>query len=304
MTDSRLHEIVRPGMDGNVVLLGFPRDTGVEINGGRTGSAQGPEQFRSWLKRFGTLANPEEDADLSTISISDAGDIPPGCSHEEAHLALAEKTAEILRRGGTPFVVGGGNDQSYPNASALLNCRPGLPVGVVNVDAHLDVRPLKDGRAHSGSPFRLLLEDVRFQGENFIEFASQGSQCSREHAEYVLRKKGRILWLSKLQEHGNAAHAFRETIGNLSWSRPSLFVSFDLDAVSANEAPGVSCPGVLGLSAFDAVQIARLSGQHPAVELFDLSEYNPAIESERTGRLAVAIFYYFCLGFAARKRAP
>jgi arginase family enzyme len=48
-------------------------------------------------------------------------------------------------------------------------------VGVINIDAHFDVRPLlADNKAHSGSPFRQLLEDARFDGHYFLEFASQG----------------------------------------------------------------------------------------------------------------------------------
>lgn len=63
--------------------------------------------------------------------------------------------------GSVPFVIGGGNDQSYPNVSALMAacCQGSSSIGVVNVDAHLDVRPLKQGKVHSGSPFRLMLED-------------------------------------------------------------------------------------------------------------------------------------------------
>ena len=65
--------------------------------------------------------------------------------------------------------IGGSNDQSYPNASALLTVSP-TRVGVINIDSHFDVRPLKEGKAHSGSPFRLLLEDPRFlpKGGQFI----------------------------------------------------------------------------------------------------------------------------------------
>jgi arginase family enzyme len=66
----------------------------------------------------------------------------------------------VLLEGVIPFVVGGSNDQSYPNASALLDHATDnvsflisfeltagfLPqVFVVNIDAHLDVRPLKEG---------------------------------------------------------------------------------------------------------------------------------------------------------------
>lgn len=301
MNDIRLWDTIRSGISGDIVVLGFPHDQGVEINRGRIGARLGPENFRSWLQGFGMVHNPERDIDLSALSIADAGDIPAEIPLATAHIRLTQKVGSILEKGGIPFVVGGGNDQSYPNASALLHHHEGNPVGVINVDAHLDVRPLKDGRAHSGSSFRLLLEDNRFKGENFIEFGAQGSQCSEEHAEYVRRKNGRILWLDDIQKQGPTVDSFKASLGDLAADCSSLFVSFDLDSIAGSDAPGVSCPGVLGLSARDAISIAWRSGLHPLVSLFDLSEYNPAIEDERTGRLAAGMFYNFCLGVASRK---
>jgi len=297
MVDKR--DIIRPGVAGDIVLLGFPHDQGVQINGGRVGARSGPERFRYHMHRFGTVRNPQMNIDLTQVAITDAGDVPAGCPLEEAHADLTRRTEAILANGGIPFVVGGGNDQSYPNAAALLNRNPGQPVGVINIDAHLDVRPLKQNRAHSGSPFRLLLEDGRFDGENFIEFASQGSQCSREHADYVRAKNGRILWLDEVRR-SDSINAFREYLGKLAWRCPAIFVSFDLDAIGGADAPGVSCPGIVGLSAREALTIAYIAGSHPRVTLFDLSEYNPDVEEYRTGRLAAGIFYYFCLGAASR----
>ena len=97
------------------------------------------------------------------------------------------------------IVIGGGNDQSYCNASALMQQQPDLGnIGVVNIDAHLDARPLLDGNlAHSGSPFRQLLTDTAFNGV-FYEFAVQGNQCSAEHAEFVQEHGGSLAWLSKV----------------------------------------------------------------------------------------------------------
>jgi len=301
--DPTLKDIIQPGQEGTVVLLGFPCDTGVEINGGRPGARHGPEKFRSWIRRYGTIDNPETNIDLSSITLADAGDIPAGLPLDQSHAALTRQTASIIQKGGIPFVVGGGNDQSYPNACALLDSKPDIPVGVINIDAHLDVRPLKDGQAHSGSPFRLLLEDSRFAGEQFIEFAAQGSQVSREHACYVQDKGTHIIWYSEVSRGDEAAQAFRNALGRLTWECDSLFVSFDLDSTRASDAPGVSCPGIMGLRAKEAFEMAFSAGAHPKVDLFDLSEYNPLIEEERTGRLAVGIFYHFCLGVASRKRA-
>lgn len=77
-------------------------------------------------------------------------------------LLLSHWAASSLA-GVIPFMVGGSNDQSYSNASGLLdhhtdNVRSPAPdsmsdpfdwhalqVFVVNIDAHLDVRPLKEG---------------------------------------------------------------------------------------------------------------------------------------------------------------
>ena len=113
---------------------------------------------------------------------------------------MRTKVGTILGGGAIPFVVGGGNDQSYPNGSALLDhakgyvcaqsppLSPNSKVGIINIDAHLDVRPLKDGKTHSGSPFRQLLEDERFSGKNFVEFAAQGNQCSADHVAYIAHK--------------------------------------------------------------------------------------------------------------------
>lgn len=53
--------------------------------------------------------------------------------------------------------IGGSNDQSYCNVLALMQAYPEAKIGVINLDSHFDVRPLNKGKAHSGSPFRLML---------------------------------------------------------------------------------------------------------------------------------------------------
>lgn len=77
-------------------------------------------------------------------------------------------------------------------------------IGVINIDAHLDVRPLLLDESqdrtvmHSGSPFRCLLEDRKWTGK-FVEFAAQGAQCSGAHVDYVHSKGGEIFWLRDIE---------------------------------------------------------------------------------------------------------
>lgn len=108
----------------------------------------------------------------------------------------------------------------------------------MNIDAHLDVRPLLQpgDRLHSGSPFRQLLEDPRFHTEGgqaadtsgrFFEYAVQGHQCSAEHVAYARSKGTQFYWLTKdLRKPGaDPIQIFRE----LLLTKENFFVSFDLD---------------------------------------------------------------------------
>ena len=57
-----------------------------------------------------------------------------------------------------------------------ISFSPYFSLSLSTVDAHLDVRPLKLGKVHSGSPFRQMLEDLRFiHSGKFIEFGAQGA---------------------------------------------------------------------------------------------------------------------------------
>eukprot|EP01006_Ploeotia_vitrea_P041494 TRINITY_DN66541_c3_g1_i1.p1 TRINITY_DN66541_c3_g1~~TRINITY_DN66541_c3_g1_i1.p1 ORF type:complete len:401 (-),score=142.49 TRINITY_DN66541_c3_g1_i1:81-1283(-) len=189
----------------------------------------------------------------------------------------------------------------------MLDCFTGGRCTVINVDAHLDVRPMKMGLEHSGSPFRRLLENERFidstAGNRFVEFAAQGSQCSAEHAQFVTKRCGpnSIVWLTRdiRSRHMSADAVFEKRLSQAV--RSNLFVSFDLDSVCAADAPGVSCPGTVGLSAAEAMAMCRLAGRQPGIKLMDLSEFNPLIEDYNTGRLCVNMFYSFLVGLAQQR---
>eukprot|EP01130_Rhizamoeba_saxonica_P013443 TRINITY_DN573_c0_g1_i5.p1 TRINITY_DN573_c0_g1~~TRINITY_DN573_c0_g1_i5.p1 ORF type:complete len:255 (-),score=46.92 TRINITY_DN573_c0_g1_i5:117-881(-) len=250
---------------------------------------------------MGALVNIEYGYDIRHLRIHDSGDIDPDheLSLEQCHELLKQKVAHIISEGKLPFVIGGGNDQSYANAAGLMDTLDCESVGVINIDAHLDVRPLKEGKVHSGSPFYLLLEDEKFNtnGGCFTEFGVQGSQCSAEHWEYVKSKPNtEVLFLSQVRIEG-VQPSFKRF---LSTSGKNLFVSFDVDSISSRDCPGVSCPANVGFTSEEALVIAEASGKCKKVKLFDISEYNPDIEEYRTGRLLVLMFYHFLLGYSQR----
>eukprot|EP01135_Chromosphaera_perkinsii_P007857 Nk52_evm49s1020 gene=Nk52_evmTU49s1020 len=310
--DPRMGDLIveKSVLDGeeDVVLIGFPYDEGVDRNGGRVGAAKGPETMRKYLMKMGCLHNLEYGVDLRGLNIADFGDVEvEGKDFESVHSQLSSKVAKVLEgangKCSVPFVVGGGNDESFSNVKPLLSKYKSEKIAVINIDAHLDVRPLNDQKAHSGSPFRQMLEheDYSTEKDNFVVFAAQGSQCSADHVNFMEGKKGRVVWLKEVEEQtrklGSMATYFNSFLNSFG-DDAQIFVSFDLDSVRGSEAPGVSCASSLGLSAQDAIEIMLVSGKHPNVKLVDLSEFNPEIEDYRTGKLVANMFYYFCLGRA------
>lgn len=297
-----------------VVLIGFPYDEGCVRNGGRAGAKLGPVAFRRFAAVLGPAFNPEYDVDLQRVKVFDLGDVGRDdggdVELEDAHKALEAAVTFCLSCHKIPFVVGGGNDQSAPNGRGALahlkkkqnssaSQTPTL-LGVINIDAHLDVRPKINGKVHSGTPFRELLEHDGGGLCHLVEFACQGQQCSKEHANFVTAHGGELFWLTQLS--APRVDAFAIALDRaMSKSNGSVFVSFDIDAVQGSDCPGVSCPGSVGLSAQDAIDISLASGKHPGVMLMDISELNPAVEDYRSPRLAVMMFYHFLMGVAHRK---
>src|SRR5438270_3108747 len=151
--DPRLGEVVefwrgdaaalRPG---RAVLIGFPQDEGVRRNGGRVGAAEAPDAIRKWLYRL-TPGDPARGHDLRTAPPLDAGNLRITADLEESQEALAEVVADLLTRGVFPVVLGGGHETAYGVFLGYVKAH--RAVGIINIDAHLDVRPPLDGKAHS-----------------------------------------------------------------------------------------------------------------------------------------------------------
>lgn len=302
-----------------IALIGFPFDEGTIRNGGRGGSRNGPSVFRYHLYKIGCIPNPEFGNDVAqNVVIYDCGDIDNSLSYDAAHCAVSNVVEMALHQKLIPFIIGGSNDESFFNFQGMakyLEQHNALydNFGVINIDAHFDVRPQKNGEEHSGSPFRMLLDSDLYQRNkgHFTEFAVQGHQCSESQYEYIRKKTNtKVLWLSehlrrKEKFHGlSVGQQFRECMDEMSGKgNRKLFVSFDVDSIRQSDCPGVSCPTPIGLTAEEAGDICFKSGQNRNVMMMDMSEFNPEAESYGTGKLLSWMFYCFVLGISSRKSA-
>jgi formiminoglutamase len=280
--DPRLGEVVKWQADdyasANVVLLDCPQDEGVRRNGGRTGAAAAPDAICNFLYRLVAPAG---------VSLFDLGSTIIQPTLEETHDVQQQIVRQIIADGKTLISLGGGNDISYPDCAGLAQVEPDLLA--FNVDAHLDVRenPIRN----SGTPYRMLLEEGHLKPENFYEMAYQPFSVAESHLKY-LRDKGAtaytLQWLHKRGLMEIFLHVLEENKTN------AIYWGIDMDSVRVADAPGVSAPNVLGLTADELCQIASEAGRDQRSRLFEITEVNPAYDIDaRTCRLAAAAIWIF-----------
>jgi len=300
--DRRLKHIILPwedGIEAQLALVGVPFDEAITAGGGRAGASEGPDAIRQALKRYGTTYCIEHEIDFSNLKIVDCGDLEvvPGDT-EETHARLSSVVLSLLQRGTLPITLGGGHDLSFATIRALVE-NSESPVGGINVDAHLDLRPVTDGVITSGAPFRRALEVLsdNFPGSCFVELGMVGHSNAKAHCDYLKKQGGTLLPLTQLRAEG--AEASMKVA--LQQAGDSAFFSIDIDAVQQAFAPGCSAPAPVGLTPDEVTSLAYWAGASPTIKLFDLMEVCPRFDLDgRTARLAASILSYFFTGFAQR----
>jgi formimidoylglutamase len=253
-----------------------PTDEGVRRNGGRVGAAQAPDEIRKYFRR---LALPLRLYQPKAPGLFDHGNLQ-GHTLEDVHESARAAVAEYVRRGCFVIGLGGGHDVTYPLVKGTREATGSF--GLVNIDAHLDVRPKKNGLHHSGSSFRLLVEEGIVAGADFVEFGIQPLAAAKEHAEWVTDQGGHLHYLYAVQSEGVVRNFGLATAG-----LPSYYLSFDIDSVRASDAPGCSAPSPVGLTAEEALAICATAATSGRLRGFDVVETNPLFDVDgHTSRLA------------------
>jgi formiminoglutamase len=288
--DTRLGSVVEKQSsryeEASLILLGCPQDEGVRRNGGRPGASRAPDAIRQCLYR---LASPY-DADGRAPHMFDLGNTLIQPDLEATHEIHQQIIQQVIRDGKQIIVLGGGNDLSYPDCAGLAAEYPN-PLAF-NVDAHFDVRdsPVR----HSGTPYRQLLEEARILPKNFYEVGNQPFANSPIYRQYLVEKGVQVSDLETLRNTGISPF-FQHALSHSS--AEVIFWGVDLDSVRVADAPGVSAPNPLGMSAEELCQITRIAGCDPRSRIIEFTEVNPEFDvDQRTCRLTAVAIYYFLLG--------
>lgn len=287
---SHIHQALVTGC--RVAIIGLPDDLGVRLNGGRPGAAEGPRAFRAALSRYG-VAQPQG---FSWPGIFDAGDVEPAAGHGESalletHARIEEATKAVLELGLFPVAIGGGHDLTLPFVRAVKRHAGAGVFGGVYFDAHLDVRE----NVGSGMPFRRLMEEGCGP---VLNVGYDALANSAEHVGWFLEHGGELAdedWAGTLDEadEPELGASFMSPLEGAE----KLFCSFDMDALDASSAPGVSAMNPCGMSVRDARRGLFVVCSDPRLACLDFMELSPAQDgSGRTARVAAHLFLHALMG--------
>jgi formiminoglutamase len=222
------------------------------------------------------------------LKIFDLGDLIMSPTLEETHQQHEDIVYQILNDGKTVIVLGGGNDISYPDCSALSRIT-NRSLTAFNIDSHFDVRDSYP--RNSGTPYRQLLEGDYLHPPHFYEIACKEITNSPVYRKYLEEKGVSIYTLDQVRQTG--IKPLFEKILDTSTTE-AIFWGFDIDVVRANDAPGVSASYPVGLTAEEICQIAALAGQDGRSRVFEITEVNPKYDIDgRTAKLAAMMIIYF-----------
>jgi formiminoglutamase len=294
----RWHQVVRPAASADgpgVAIAGFACDAGVRRNHGRPGAAAGPQELRRML---GNLAW----HGAASHRLYDAGDV--GCDAddlEDAQHEYAELVAELLRAGHTPIGLGGGHEiawAAYQGAALALAGDARLDrLGIVNFDAHLDIRlPETPGRGTSGTPFLQIAESRAASGLEFRYLCIGASSASNTAA---LFDRAAALGADVVLDVDAGEIATEARIRDFIDHCSAVYLTFCLDVLPAATAPGVSAPSALGVPLQRAIALLRVviaacarDGSTGKLLMADIAELNPTFdEAGRTARTAARIVH-------------
>jgi formiminoglutamase len=292
----RWHHVVRPvGVEPGVALVGFACDAGVVRNLGRAGAAEGPAALRRALANLAWHA-------ASRSSLYDAGDVRcDGDALEAAQQAYAGRIATLLQAGHFPIGLGGGHEIAWAGYQGLARALDGDPrferLGIVNFDAHLDLRLApRPGVGTSGTPFLQMADSRNAQQLPFRYFCLGISRAANTRA---LLERAAGLGV-EIVEDVEAPDALAEArLERFIAESSAVYLTLCLDVLPACVAPGVSAPAALGVELGRIVRllrhVLRCCGHGRAgsrLLMADVAELNPRHDADgRTARAAARLVH-------------
>jgi formiminoglutamase len=280
-------------------LMGLPY-SGASIN--PSGAYGAPESVRLAF-RYNTTYSPDWDVDLRDLRARDLGDVGghlTDVAAAHAKLEAAVAAASAIEPRFVPVLIGGDHSVSAPAVRGFCAANPGKRVGVINIDAHLDVRNFEHG-PHNGTPFRAILTGgLPIAGRNFVELGIHGFMNSASYIRWVKEQGATVITAREVWRRG-MDDCIAEALRIAGDGTDHIYLSVDIDCLSYPWAIGTAATSPEGLSAWQLLEAVFACGRDPKVAAMDLVEIDPGRDvKDLTSRTGCSVILSFLAGLYRR----
>ncbi len=267
--------------NSNIGLLGYACDEGVRRNNGRVGAVDGPNAIREQLAKLSWHSNK---------NVSDYGDVI--CLQNNMEITqnvFSDIVQGIIDSGQLSIGMGGGHDLAYGHFCGIhkaLKNSIKSKIGILNFDAHFDLRP-PSKNTNSGTPFYQILKEFKSDVKYLVIGLQRSANplslyeiAGEVGADFIPIEDCNILNLDKIYR----------ILDNFFEQCETIYISVDLDGFTSSDAPGVSAPGPFGFSIVFFKIIFEYILTTKKVIAIDIVELNPTHDiNSITAKLASQI---------------
>lgn len=217
-------------------VIGFASEAGVGRNKGRLGSKEGPQALRKALSGLSTPRDFQNIKDLGDI-IVDGDDLEAG------QALLGQHVDNALSRHDRVIVFGGGHETAYGSYLGLSAHYPDKRIGIINLDAHLDLRNVGSNGPSSGTPFN----QIRVLSPETFDYLCIGA--ARESNTQALISRAADWGVNIIYDHEliSDIRCADKAIAKMSERCDLIYLTIDIDLMPHYQAPGVSAPAARGV---------------------------------------------------------
>lgn len=255
--DSELTEAERDPARARFTVIPVPLERTVSYG---SGTAAGPAAIiaaSNELERLTAGREPCTEGIHTEAPLDCEGPLP------DVMARLAARTQSAVAAGRVPVTLGGEHSLSYGAVMGVMRAT-GRPLGVVQIDAHADLRAAYQGERHSHASVMHLLagEGVRLAQFGVRAFSQEEADARAAHGVFFRDAEELVT---------GAVHAV-----DLPADFPQdIYISFDVDGLDPSQMPATGTPVPGGLSYYQALHLAEHALRGRSLVGLDVVELAP-----------------------------
>lgn len=276
------------------IIVGAGSDLGVHIDGAHLGPTQLLNDIASFYKGD-RISFIQDESIIKSRNLSDRR--KNEYEIDRFNTALYKTIVEKMEQKYFPILIGG--DHSVAVSSALAATKTNTNIGIIWIDAHGDFNTFETtqtGNIH-GLPLAAIAgyknEDLRYFHDGNTIHPSKvvivGARSLDQREKENLKYAGITVFTTEDIKNRGVEAVMDEAFKIAGEKTKGIHISYDIDVIDPNYAPGVSVPEFDGINVEEAMKINEIIIKHiEEITSYDLVEFNPLRDIERkTEQIAV-----------------